>query len=269
MAAATLTACTLLTSLDELTAGAPDSGPVGEGGASEAAAESSLPDSGTTTDADAEASIPFCKSIIGFAVCADFDDPDAAPPAPFDSLDVTGANTLSYDGVDSVSTPRSFFVTSGVGASGITSAGVRYKTPVIATEVVVELDFKGEQLGTKPFDLVNFTKSGIDLSVEITPSGQLEFDYAVPDGDGGTNDGVVKLGSTSNGKWQHLKWVAKKDVNSRFKVDISVDGVNVGSTTISQSLFIGQPTVEISDVALEPTTTAWKVRMDNIVVYVK
>jgi len=269
--ASTLAACTLLTSLDDLTEGS--SSPVvipSEGGALDAGSEPSDPDGGVNrSDTGVEAAVPFCKSITGFAICADFDD-TSAPPAPFDTTVLNGAaNSLSYDALDSRSPPRSLLLVGGAPNGPNTATGLRWRTPTIATEVVAEFDFKAEQLGTKPFDMLNFVRSGYELSVEIAPSGQLEFDSQIPDPDGGVISGVVKLTANGSTSWQHLKWAAKRIAGNRFEIEVIVDNKLAGSTTISQTLFVGQPTIEVGDLSLETTTTPWKVRLDNFVLTVK
>ncbi|MBS2013836.1 MAG: hypothetical protein JST00_13185 [Deltaproteobacteria bacterium] len=263
-----LAACTLLTPLDGLMEGSPEAGvsPT-EAGAADGPADTGTGD--VVVDVDAEASVPFCTTVTGAALCADFDD-GKAPPAPFDSVALNGvANTLTYDSADSVSRPRSLFITGGPSTSGNTSAGLRWRTPTIASEVTVDFDFKAEQIGEKPFDLVNFVRAGYELSVEIAPTSQLQFDSQIPDGDGGVIDGINKLTANAAATWKHLRWVAKKDVSSRFKVEVFVDDVTVGTTTINQTLFLGQPNVEVGDLALEPSSPPWKVRMDNVVFRVK
>lgn len=272
MAASTLAACTLLTSLDELYGGSPDAGTQlpSEAGVPETGGEASPPDA-AIGDADAEAAVPFCKSITGFAICADFDD-NNSPPFPFDSVSLNGAsNTLTYDSVDSKSPPRSLFMTGGPSSSGNTATGLVWKAPAttVASEIVAELDFRAEQRGSRPFDLLQFGRAGYDLSIEIAASGSLQFDYQIPDGDGGSLNGTAPTTATATGAWQHVKWTAKKDTGTRFKIDVSVDGVPAGSTTINQTLYTGQATVDIGDTSLEVSTTLWKVRMDNIVITVK
>ena len=270
LAAGTLAACSLLTSLDELTEGSrtPAVTP-NEGGSLDAGNEASTPTDAGGRDVDAEAALPFCKSITGFAICADFDD-TSTPPAPFDTVVLDGtSNTLSYDGLDSRSPPRSLLLVGGSPNGGVTATGMRWKTPIIATEVTAEFDFKAEQRGTRPFDMLNFVRAGFELSVEIAADGQLEFDSQIPDGDGDTIGGVQKLTANASTSWQHLKWAARKITGNRFEIEVSIDGKPGGTTTISQTLFLGQPSVEIGDLALETTTTPWRVRMDNIVLTVK
>lgn len=270
---ASLAACSLLTSLDELTEGG------GGGGGSEAGAGTDGAIVDSSTDARSDGSAPgdagvdatFCASLTDAAtLCADFDD--GALPAPFESIAMTGSGSLvERDTKDSRSPPFSLLLAAGL-TSGTSSAAVRKKLPGIKTEVSVDLDVRFEALGTETFDLATFSVGGDhDLGLEVRGNGDLAFDKEVPDGDGGTIETKIDTTATVGTGWVHLRLVAVPAGSGEWQVTASKDGAAVGSVSMREKVFKDTPTLSIGDPSMGSSAApaAWRVRVDNVVVRTK
>ena len=257
-------ACSL-TDLDGLSSG----GPVGDSG-------TLPPDSGPdavakdgSADADGAPDGPFCKSRTGYAFCADFDEGTA--PAPFDELSLEGmGNSITYDSADFRSAPRSALFTGG-NPSEFSRAGLTWKSKTITTEVVVELDVRVIDLGKRPFDIIGFSNGADDdLELEINELGVLQFDIDRVLPDGGDGGQVIPTTGILDTAWHHVTFRATRSGTDTMNVSVSLDDQVVGTATGTPAKqVLGSPVLSIGDSDLEPTSTPWKLRLDNVLVTVK
>lgn len=255
-------ACSL-TDLDGLSSGglSIDAGPL----PSESGADGTSNDAGV----DAAPDGPFCASRSGYAFCADFDQGN--PPAPFDGVVVNGTgSSVAYDPSDFRSPPKSALFRGGLGGT-FTAAGLTWKSKTITTEVVIDLDVRVIDLGKRPFDIIGFNNgSGGDFELEINELGVLQYDIdgVLPDGGDGTE--IIPSTGILDTSWHHVTLRGVRNGADKLDVTASLDGVVVGTKLgTSASRFLGSPTLSIGDTDLEPTSTPWRVRMDNVLVNVK
>lgn len=257
-------ACSL-TDLDGLSSGGPtaDSGPV----ASDSGTDAFTKDGGA--DADGAPDGPFCKSRTGYAFCADFDE--GTVPAPFDELSLEGTgNSITYDAADSRSAPRSALFTGGH-PTDFSRAGLIWKSKTITTEVVVELDVRVIDLGRRPFDIIGFSNGADDdLELEINELGVLQFDIDRILPDGGDAGQVITTTGILDTNWHHVTFRATRSGTDTMNVSVSLDDKVVGTATGTPAKqVLGASTLSIGDSDLEPTSTPWKLRLDNVLVTVK
>lgn len=266
IAAAIASACSLA-SLEGLSGG-----DATDAGAADQATSDAAPVDAVASDAtvDAGPARPFCATVdtTALAFCADFDD-GRPLPAPFGTVLVAGGGTVAIDGADFRSSPSSLLFTAG-GPTGDSAAGLAFTTRPIASEVSVDFEVRVDALGSGSFDVLVFKRADVEIGFQISDEGKLEFDREVPDGDGGRIETIIPIASALGGAWRHVRFEGSPTSGpSTWNVNVLVDGVNVGTTTVPSIGFVGQPDVVLGDGTVFPPSTPWRIRVDNVVVRTK
>ena len=146
MLGCSLTACSLVTSLDGLSTS--ETTAADASGVDAPRESAPPPDAGPPVEGG-DAGGPFCaRQTSKPFLCADFDDLEL--PQPFTRNVVEGKGTLALDGTKSVSAPRSLLSTIGSGATS--GAAVAIVLPT-TTELTIDFDIAIEATGTVGYDI--------------------------------------------------------------------------------------------------------------------
>lgn len=262
-ALAAATACSL-TSLDGLSGGAAQDA----GATADASTDGARVDGAILSDAEAGPPVAFCASLdaAALALCADFDQ--GVLPAPFGRVLEENGGKVTLDTADSRSPPRSLLFTVGQSNSN-SAAALAWTSRPIATEVSFDLDVRVDAFGSGSFDVLGLTRAGVETGLQIRSDGALEFDIELPDGDGGQKETIIPIAGSIDSAWRHVRFEASPQSSSTWKVNVLVDGTFFGTTTVPTAGFVGQPDVVLGDDVVFPSSTPWRVHIDNVVVRAK
>lgn len=226
-------------------------------------AEPSNPEAGPTTDATTETttSPSFCRSLAQPAtVCADFDD--GRMPPNFQN-EQTGGGSIAFGGEGKDGTPG---VASIVPSTAAADSSACIFVPVAGprTALVVEVDFRVEELGSENYELLNVdTESDRELGVSMTGTTMfIEEDYPTA---GTQGERETQLSSVVKNTWQRLRFVLNTTAGVA-ETELFVDGVSAGKHQGNLTTVTDKTKIELGD-CQTVGADGWKVHFDNLVVY--
>lgn len=270
LAAGSLAACSLLTSLDGLSGGG-GGGATGDGGV------------GTTPDAtsggpDARADVaPGPDAAPGPSLCArqtakpffcaDFED-SRPLGAVLSSLTVNGGASFDIDRTAGAGSSSSLAIVLPEG-DGQKAASGQVALPDTLTKLTLEFDVRVDAFGAEDaHDLLGFYRNGDrEVSLEITEGRILRLDEDIPVVDGGPDEVRTSLAFSFTNAWAHVRWAVEIKGDEATSV-ISVDGQPRGTVTTSALPFLDAVFV-VGDRSVGALSRAWRSRLDNIVLHVE
>lgn len=272
VAAAAWSGCSL-TSLSGLSGGVDaeaDAGPVAEAGRNEATTfDAGREDAQTAADGPADAG-PFCKRIDA-AFCEDFDDLAGAGRWSLSNVQLAahGIDRLAF-----TSPPASLFATTQAMDAGETAESYRsfdLKQP--ATSVAYAFDVRVDARSDRPFVVATgaLTASGTRYTVSVVlDASDTYVEEAIQGATSSYND--FALGTAIPlGQWKRFAVSAVRQVDGTYRISVTLDGVNVldKDLTLWSGFASGTPSIRVGALyTAGPTSSAWAVRLDNVVLNV-
>jgi hypothetical protein len=227
-------------------------------------------DSGSETDAAPDGPpLGFCESLNPVPdLCADFDTGQF--PAGFDQLTQWGLPDPLLDESDSVSSPRSFLITTPTLATASDmGAGFLFKAfQKPASELVIEFDTRLELSNEEWMFLAEVETSGTAgdaLYILRVRNGEAQVAETMYPTAGGVEYGGHNLQPPPMGQWIHVRWSLTYSGTSSFS-NVTIDGVtNAGGLQFDE--YVGGITVKTGMVFIQGVTASpSNVRIDNVVV---
>lgn len=252
-----LTACSLVTSLDGLSTSTTSAADAGV----DAPRESAPPSDADLPREGGDAGGPFCTGQTPKPfLCADFDDLEL--PQPFTRNVLDGKGTLVLDGTKFVSAPRSMLSTIG---SGVTSGAAVAVVLPTSTELTIDLDIAIEASGTVGYDILTLHAPG-NYEIGLEANGNaISFEDERPLADGGSDVIKMRTGEEIASAFTHVTFRLRRGDGNDAVVDVLVGGTasqfrTLAPNLVTPQLFIGDDTHGSQE------SGTWRVRYDNVVV---
>lgn len=257
MLGCSLTACSLVTSLDGLSTS--ETTAADASGVDAPRESAPPPDAGPPVEGG-DAGGPFCaRQTSKPFLCADFDDLEL--PQPFTRNVVEGKGTLALDGTKSVSAPRSLLSTIGSGATS--GAAVAIVLPT-TTELTIDFDIAIEATGTVGYDILTLHAPG-NYEIGLEANGNaISFEDERPLSDGGSDVIKTRTGGEVAPVFTHVTFRLRRDGNDAV-VDVSLGGTASQFRTLAPNLVTPQLYIGDDSHSSQESGT-WRVRYDDVVV---